>query len=908
VLKPSPEKVQAFYLQSLEAVGFKLKEHDIRFVHDDWESPTLGAWGLGWEVWCDGMEVSQFTYFQGMASIPLKPICAEITYGLERLCMFIQNVNTIFDIHWNKTLTLGDIAKQSEIEWSAYNFTEASTEMWQRHFEDYEKEAKRLATRCLPIPAYDFILKASHAFNILDARGVISVTERTGYIARIRDLSRLVAMAYLTSREKLGFPLAKETEFLPKVVKLPSKKFNPEKRHDFLLEIGSEELPATFIPTGQRNLERDINKLLESHGIPFDRIVSYGSPRRIAVKVEGMVEGIKSQTIEKKGPPVSVALDSSGKWTAQGEGFLKSIGKHLAPLTSLKGVRKEAIKGIDYLFATVEVPGKSTAQILAQELPNLIANLEFPKKMRWGSFDVSYARPIHWIVALFGKEVIPFVYADIISSNFTFGHAQRSPKKIVLKTPDEYLEKLKNHFVFVDVEERKQSILKQIENIPVLDVDRVLPQVVYLTEWPEVIVGTFDKDFLHLPKEVLISEMIEHQKYFPIGTEKNLKNEFVITCDNTPTALICEGNQKVLSARLNDGSFLYNQDLKTPLTDFNKKLSYVVFQQDLGSMLDKVWRIEKIAAIINTELEIGDSQKVERAALLCKADLASSLVKEFPELQGTIGKYYALKQKEDSEVATAIEEHWMPRVEGAPLPTSPTGVIVCLADKIDNLLAYYSVNLKPTSSSDPYGLRRQTIGILKILIEGQYSLDLHQLLLKCSSTFLKYDTSLIEEILKFITARAKGVFEEFGFAKDEIDASLRSLCIDPYDQFCQIKALHAFRKTDAFAPLFEVYKRAKGQLDKPVSTLFNPVLATAPAEKHLLRSLETVDKQWAQLLAEKDYEAAYKLLALLQPPLATLFDTVKILADDPEMRDNRLALLQKVFSYFSTLLDFSRIG
>lgn len=909
ILKPSPPDVQALYLKSLDAIGFKLKEHDIRFVHDDWESPTLGAWGLGWEVWCDGMEVSQFTYFQGMASLPLKPVCAEITYGLERLCMYVQNVDHIMDIHWNETMTLGDISKQNEVEWSAYNFTEASTAMWFRHFEDFEKEAKRLIGLHLPLPAYDFVIKASHAFNLLDARGVISTTERTGYIGRIRDLARLIANEYIASREKLGFPLTRKM-IIPKSKqpKKPSKKFDGSKKRDFLLEIGSEQLPATFVPIGMRNLERALRTLLGKEGLPFENISSYGTPRRLALKVEGLVEGANPQTIDRKGPPVSVAFDSSGAWTAQGEGFLKSASLPASTLASIRDgrsthLRIEKIKETEYLFATVKTPGKSTTQILADALPSLIDNLDFPKKMRWGTLDVSYARPVHWIVALFGKEVIPFLFGDILSGNYTFGHAQRSPGKIVLKSPDDYLSKLKDHDVLADVEERKTSILSQIEKLEtkhrfnVLEVDRVLPQVVQLTEWPQLTIGTFDDAFLRAPKEVIASEMIEHQKYFPVSEGSHLKNCFVITCDNTPNNLIREGNQKVLSARLSDGVFLYDQDVKIPLESLNEKLSHVIFQKELGTVLDKVMRIAKIAPLINNMLDIADSKKVARAALLCKADLASSLVKEFPELQGTIGKYYALAQKEDKEVATAIEEHWMPRAEGAPLPSTPTGTIICLADKIDNLLSYYSVGLKPTSSSDPFSLRRQTIGILKILIEGKYTLDLKTLLASPS----------LEEILKFITARAKGVFEEYGFSKDEIDASLRSLCTDPYDQYCQVKALHAFRKTPAFKDLFEVYKRAKGQLSHKVHAPFNSSLATEPSEKHLLRALDAVHEKWSTLLAEKRYTAAYELLAQLQPPLADLFDNVKILADDPKLRNNRLALLQKVFGYFSTLLDFSQI-
>jgi glycyl-tRNA synthetase len=925
ILKPSPPDVQALYLESLEAIGFNLKEHDIRFVHDDWESPTLGAWGLGWEVWCDGMEVSQFTYFQGMASLPLKPISAEITYGLERLCMYVQNVDNILDIAWNQTMTLGDISKRSEIEWSAYNFTEASTEMWLRHFEDFEKEAKKLILLHLPLPAYDFVIKASHAFNLLDARGVISTTERTGYIGRIRDLARLIAGEYVASREKLGFPLAhKATPAKIKQPKKPSKTFDVARRRDFLLEIGSEQLPATFVPLGMRNLERALQALLEKEGLPFERIATYGTPRRIAIQVESLMEGVAPQAVSKRGPPISLAFDSQGAWTAQGMGFLKSLSLKAEPLTSIlsgksKHLHVEKIKDVEYLFASVQMPGKSTAQILAEALPHLIENLEFPKKMRWAALDVSYARPIHWIVALFGREVIPFLFGDILSGNFTFGHAQRCPGKIILKSPDDYLPKLRSHEVLADVEERKASILSQIAKIEakhhaqVLEIPKVLPQVVQLTEWPQLTTATFDDSFLQLPKEVIASEMVEHQKYFPVvqgtrGTRgTQLTNLFVITCDNTPNNLIREGNQKVLSARLSDGAFLYSQDLKTPLETLNQKLSHVIFQKDLGTMLEKVMRIVSIAPLINNKLGIADERKVERAALLCKADLASSLVKEFPELQGTLGKYYALAQKEDSEVASALEEHWMPRAEGAPLPASATGTIICLADKIDNLLGYYSAGLKPTSSSDPYALRRQAIGLVKILIEGNYTLDLKELLTRCGSLYPTFQPALIEEILKFITARAKGVFEECGFKKDEIDASLRALCTNPYDQFCQIEALHTFRETPPFKKLFEVYKRAKGQLTHNTPAIFNPSLATEPSEKSLLKALDAVESKWASLLSNKRYTAAYELLAQLQPPLASLFDSVKILADDPKIRDNRLALLQKVFGYFSTLLDFSRI-
>lgn len=929
LLKPSPSDVQQMYLESLSALGLDLKKHDIRFVHDDWESPTLGAWGLGWEVWCDGMEITQFTYFQAIGSLPLKPISVEITYGLERLAMYIQNKDSFYDMLWNDELTFGDIAKRSEVEWSTYNFEEANTAMWLRHFEDFEKEAKDLIARHLPLPAYDFVIKASHAFNMLNARGVISVTERTGYIARIRDLSRLIALEYVTSREKLGFPLlAKKkgaaVKELEKITTPP--KFDPKKRQDFLLEIGSEQLPATFVPIGCANLEKATKKFLEEHALSFEEVQVFGTPQRLAILVKGLAEGTEEKETVRKGPAISSTFDATGKPTAQGEGFLKSVGAADVSLGvvregKVKNLRVEKVKEVEHLFATLHEPGKSTFFLLAHALPALILNLDFPKKMTWGDLDVSYARPLHWIVALFGNEVIPFQLGDVISGRYSFGHAQLRPEKFLLKSPKDYCQELKNYFVLASTSERKESILKQLQKLETelggsaLEIHKVIPQVLNLVEWPQLTSATFDPAFLRAPKEVLICEMVEHQKYFPIADSKGiLKNIFIITADNTPSDLIRKGNQKVLSARLADGVFLYEQDLKTPLEQFNEKLRLMTHQKDLGSMFDKVKRLGLISGMLNMHLKWADEKKVSQAALLCKADLASALVGEFPELQGTIGKYYALHQKEDKEVAEAIDEHWMPRSEGAPLPKTPTGILISLTDKIDNLISSYSVGLKPSSSSDPYALRRQSIGLIKIFIEEQKTVDLKKVLEEACEAFPKLKanpalkTTLVQEILSFITARAKSVFEELGFKKDEIEASLQGLCINPYDQFCKLKALHTFRSSGKeFAQLCEVYKRAKGQLEKPATTAFNPSLAIEPAEKELAAALDLLEKNWKGILQGCKYLEAFQMIATLQAPLAKLFENVKILADDPEVRNNRIALLQKVFAHFQELLDFSKI-
>lgn len=928
ILKPSPKEIQELCLQSLEAIGFKLEEHDVRFVHDDWEAPTLGAWGLGWEVWMDGMEVTQFTYFQSVAGIPQSPVTGEVTYGLERLAMHLQKVNSIFDIQWNDQVKYGDIYQQNEVEWSHYNFEHASTEMWHRHFQDYEKEAKRLAAANLPIPAYDFVIKASHAFNMLDARGVISVTERTGYIARIRDLACTVAAAYLKSRQEQGFPLLDkfidkqkaepQTQPLVLVTELTSP--SADDKEDFLLEIGSEELPSTFVTIGCNNLEKSMKALLEKEGIPYKSLKTMGTPRRLAVYVEQMSLQKPEQQIEKRGPAIEQAYDVDGSLKPAGEGFFRSLGITPPSLAQIRsgqgnGVEIRTIKGLEYLFASVKVAGKPTADILVEQLPGLILGLDFPKKMRWGDLDIAYARPLRWICALLGDHVVPFTVGNIRSGRESTGHRQLKPWNFSIIRASDYMHILREHKVIVDANERKRMILEQVDALEgefggkIIARDRVLPEVVNLVEWPFVTHANFDAAFLNAPKEVLISEMVEHQKYFPVeNKDGTLQNRFVITANTKPTDIIRQGNQKALSPRLNDGVFLYKQGLDTKLDHYKEKLNHITFQKELGSLGDKAKRLEAHGLLLQKYLKISSPEKVKRAAELCKADIATEMVYEFPELQGSIGRYYALAQGEDPEVATAITEHWMPRGENTPLPETETGIILSLADKIDNLIGCYYANLKPSSSSDPYALRRQALGLIKIVIRGEYRLPLGEVLREGLKQFPNGNETLISEIEAFLSNRIKTVFLDYGFNKDEIEAGLSQGFSDIFDAYCKVKALHRFRKENARFPLLcEVYKRAKGQINNSEPMPFSAEILTENAEKNLYQLLSSVSVKFDQAIEKQNYDNAYALISEIQPALAQLFDEVKILADDPKVRNNRIALLQKVFALFGRLLDFGKL-
>lgn len=922
ILKPSPENVLQLYLESLAAIGFDLTKHDIRFVHDDWESPTLGAWGLGWEVWMDGMEVTQFTYFQSVAGFPLKPVTAEIAYGLERLSMLLQNKTSFFDMMYDNNLTYKDVIMQNEIEWSTYNFEKADAKMWLEHFNHYEKEAKRLVECNLPIPAYDFVVKASHAFNMLEARGVISVTERTGYILRIRDLAKVAATGYIESRERLGFPLCNvypKTETSQPVIQSEHKKLGD--KENFLFEIGCEMLPAEYVNIGERLLKKAIEELLKTCRIHFSRIETFATPQRLGVLVHDLATLSQPLTIEKKGPLVHLAFEKDGHLTPLGAGFMKSLNVS-SPIT-LDEVQQGKIEGLSiisvqnnhYLFIKTHESGKSTVEILSENLPKILASMIFPKNMRWDSYDETFARPIRWLVALLGNLVIPMKFAGVVAGNQTRGHAQYAPNFFMISNPLDYDALLKEHYVIGRYEERKQNIISQLEKIEknseaiALKKERVLNEVVNLVEWPKLVVHRFDHHFLEAPKELLVSEMVEHQRYFPLEDQQGkLKPLFVMTLDHEVSDLVLDNNKKVLSARLSDGVFLYHQDLKHPLEVYLEKLKTVQFQKDLGTVYDKVERLIKEANLLHHVLKIGNKEKVHRAAILAKADLATQLVKEFPELQGITGKIYAKIQNEPQEVSDAIYEHWLPNSENGPIPLSETGILLGLADKFDNIIGYFSVGIRPTSSSDPYALRRQTLGILKILTHHHLKLSLSLIMNDIFKYFSAHSgQQIIVEIVEFFKNRMKTLLEDLGHKKDNIEAILSSGFDNPYEDLKRLKAFENMRLAKEFNSLVEVHKRLKGQVEKSDPHDFAIHLAKLPQEKALYEAIYALEEIIQKNQKDIDFEEIFHQMARLQLPLKEMFDHVKILADEDDLRRNRLGLLQKAYAIIMRFADLSKI-
>lgn len=921
ILKPAPINIQSLYLESLKAIGIDMNKHDIRFVHDDWKSPTLGAWGLGWEIWIDGMEVSQFTYFQNFGGIDLDVVPGEITYGLERLAMYLQNIDNVYELKWNKDLTYGDIFHQNEVQWSTYNFEESNPDLWHTHFNDFEKEALSLIEKNLPIPGYDFVMKASHAFNMLDARGVISVSERTNYINRVRNLACQIANLYLSHREKLSYPLLKEKKVKSKKLEFRPNAFDPDQKEDFVLEIGVEELPQTFIPIGIENLKKDLEAFLKKEELSYSSISTYGSPRRLVAYIHDLSFGKKGTILEKKGPPTSKAFDSQGNPTSLGKGFLDSLEK---PSYSLKEIhedvdsslRIETLKGQPYLFVKKEINPISTSEIFFHKLGKLILDLDFPKKMIWDDPTISFARPIHTLVALHGKNVVPFSIGNIVSDRNTTGHPSLSHEKISIKEAAHYFEDLEKHFVIVDQNKRREEILKQIakiekkENFKAEHVETVMSEVLYLCESPHIILGSFDPKFLELPKELLQLVLITHQRHFPLVDEVGqATSNFLICLDTKPNATIKKGHEKAVSPRLEDGLFLYHQDLKLGLNHFSKKLNDITFYQKLGSLKDKSERILKHALLIQEHLDLSIREKdLQDACKFLKADLASHVVFEFPELQGVMGKAYAEAENLSPEVGKAIYEHWLPRYDEDNLPKSSLGTLLSLSDKIDNLLSCFLTDRIPSSSSDPYALRRQTLGIIRILIENKCHFPLKKVFQKALNHFnIQATKEVLDHLDQFIISRVKTVLTQYHLRPDEIQAILTLDHLDIYDLYLRAKSLHEFKEHELFTPLLEVYKRAKGQLHVEILKPTNPSFFETEEEKSLYQHFVEVEKSFHQCVEERLYSESFHLLATLQGPLSDLFDHVKILVQDERVRINRLSMLNQIVSLFKKLFDFDLV-
>jgi glycyl-tRNA synthetase beta chain len=683
-----------------------------------------------------------------------------------------------------------------------------------------------------------------------------------------------------------------------------------------LIEIGTEEMPARFVTGAAEQLKEKVTGWLEFQRIPFHNVTLFETPRRFAVMVEGV--GIQQKDIDEelRGPGKKIAVDDQGNWTKAALGFAR--GKGVSP----ENLYMKEMGGVEYVFVRKHEKGRPTAELLPL-LKETISSMSFPKNMRWGSYDLKYVRPIRWLVALFGNEVIPFEITGVQASNVTRGHRFLG-QEVSIESPEEYAAKLAEQYVIVDPQERQEKILQQIHSLEAekgwtIPIDEgLLDEVVHLVEYPTVLFGNFEQEYLEIPKEVLITSMREHQRYFPVvDKEGQLLPHFVTVRNGDEQGLdiVAKGNEKVLRARLSDARFFYEEDQKMEINAALSRLETVVFHEELGTIGDKIRRFEKIAAQIAEEIQLGQQEKnqLNRAAAICKFDLVSHMVYEFPELQGIMGERYATLAGEDEGVAKAIFEHYLPRYAGDQLPATKVGALLSIADKLDTIVGCFAIGIIPTGSQDPYALRRQATGIVQILLEQNIELSLPSLfelalnILEEKGLLKRNATEIKKDLQDFFTLRLKNLLQEKQVRYDVIDAVLTADSTKVMDVLQRAETLMQWVKRDEFKGVVESFNRVNNLAQKATTDLVDEQYIAHEAEEQLWKAFQSVKNETEALLAQKDYMKALETLATLQPVIDHFFEQVMVMVEDQNIRNNRLGILSSLAKGIFAFADFSKI-
>ena len=912
ILKPDPGNPQELYLESLQALGLNLAAHDVRFVEDNWESPALGAWGLGWEVWLDGQEITQFTYFQQAGGLVLDPVAVEITYGLERILIALQRVRGFREIRWNAALSYADVNLQSEQEYSKYYFEVADVERMRAQFDSYESEAKAVLAAGLVLPAYDNVLRCSHAFNVLDTRGAVGVTERAQFFKRMRNLTRQVAEAWRAQRAELGHPLlvdgsepaARPAAQLP-LAKAPAT---------FLLEIGTEELPAADVDSAIAQLQLLLPQMLLAERLAHGAIVVNGTPRRLAVSIAGLPALQPDAETVARGPAVSNAFDAAGQPTPAAQGFARGKG------VAVGALQRRSMDGGEYVVALVRATGQPLAVVLAELAPRILAALEFKKSMRWrpGRTAPAFSRPVRWLAAMIDAQALPFEWGGLqagSTSRALRSDAAPGGEVIEIGAADSYSQSMRAHGIILEHEARARTIMEQAQQLAAkvdgtIAADAgLLAEVANLVECPTAFLGSFEEAYLELPQEVLVSVMKKHQRYFPVWRAGRLLPFFVgvRNGDATNLAQVVEGNEHVIRARFADASYFVRDDLRHDLAGFRSRLARLTFHEQLGSMLDKSARVETIVERLAPLLQLVSELPVAlRAAHLCKADLASRMVVEMTALQGVMGRAYALRAGEPPAVAQAIEQHYWPQAAGDPLPESAAAAAVALADRLDTLCGLFALGLVPTGSADPFGLRRAALGVVQILLGRTQALDLRSALTVCAACQpLAVGAAAQQDALAFIAGRLRGVLLEAGHRHDVVEAVLAAKAHDPYAAQQAAAQLSAWLVRAEWAPLLEAFARCARMTRELDGT--TPVLPAAlqhAAEQDLWRGLQAAEAACAQ---HSSVDGLLRALQPLAPLVVKFFEDVLVMDEDAAVRSNRLGLLQRVAALGTGIADLSKL-
>lgn len=679
---------------------------------------------------------------------------------------------------------------------------------------------------------------------------------------------------------------------------------------DLLFEIGAEEIPAGFMPNILGQLKQLAETKLNDAHLPFESIATYGTPRRLALIVKGLTDTSAEISERHKGPSASIAYDADGNATKAAIGFARGKGLDVADLVVEDG----------YIYAETKTAGVPAKDIVTDMLPQLITGLNFPKSMHWGNLDAKFVRPVRWLVALLDEEVIPVEFATVKSGNVTRGHRFLGADEITIKNAASYVDTLKENFVMVDQDARRELISKQLhdiaasKNASIVWDDDLLEEINYLVEWPTALCGGFEESYLALPDAAIITPMKDHQRYFPLVDQDGKLLPMFLTVRNGSDhsiEVVQAGNERVLRARLDDAKFFFNEDRKKPLIDRQDGLTKIVFQEGLGNLADKTERLLKLGCVFGEECGLHEDAAVvlERATELAKTDLTTGMVTEFTELQGVMGKEYALLDGESPEVAEAIFEQYLPRFAGDVLPQTEAGKVLSIIDKVDNIVATFSRGLIPTGSQDPYALRRQTIGILNILLGSEWNISLRPIF-KASMELLNVPAEKQDELLgqveEFFTLRLKNIFLDREVPHHVIDLLLSNNELSVADAEGLVNALFANR-IDENVELVQAYTRMYNLVKDVEYTGVNSDLLKEDAEKVLFEAATKASEASSAAWEAGDYDAVVAVPATLVPAINKFFEDVMVMDKDEAIKANRLQLVRLAYSVMAIIGDISAL-
>lgn len=679
---------------------------------------------------------------------------------------------------------------------------------------------------------------------------------------------------------------------------------------DLLFEIGAEEIPAGFMPNILGQLKQLAETKLNDAHLSFESIATYGTPRRLALIVKGLADTSAEISERHKGPSASIAYDADGNATKAAIGFARGKGLDVADLVVEDG----------YIYAETKTAGVPAKDIVTDMLPQLITGLNFPKSMHWGNLDAKFVRPVRWLVALLDEEVIPVEFATVKSGNVTRGHRFLGADEITIKNAASYVDTLKENFVMVDQDARRELISKQLhdmaasKNASIVWDDDLLEEINYLVEWPTALCGGFEESYLTLPDAAIITPMKDHQRYFPLVDQDGKLLPMFLTVRNGSDhsiEVVQAGNERVLRARLDDAKFFFNEDRKKPLIDRQDGLTKIVFQEGLGNLADKTERLLKLGRVFGEECGLHEDTAVvlERATELAKTDLTTGMVTEFTELQGVMGKEYALLDGESPEVAEAIFEQYLPRFAGDVLPQTEAGKVLSIIDKVDNIVATFSRGLIPTGSQDPYALRRQTIGILNILLGSEWNISLRPIFkasMELLNVLAEKQDELLDQVEEFFTLRLKNIFLDREVPHHVIDLLLSNNELSVADAEGLVNALLANR-IDENVELVQAYTRMYNLVKDVEYTGVNSDLLKEDAEKELFEAASKASEASSAAWEAGDYDAVVAVPATLVPAINKFFEDVMVMDKDEAIKANRLQLVRLAYIVMAIIGDISAL-